>query len=253
MIRPEGIDISFWQQTYEPKNPIDFIIQRVTTGIDVDGAYDQIKEDIQVVPIKGAYHYLRSSFDWEYQADLFLEWSADHDFLVCDVEPTNNIMTRRFAEDAGQFCARVKSISGKETLLYTNRPTYQEHMLMLGVTWMSEWPLWIAQYPYKAWNDRLLEVPDTEKGWNPVTPAGRPGWKFWQYTHKGKGIDWGVDSWDVDLNVFNGTLDELRQWLKIDEPVPPTPPVPVPPGPTNQLESIQMHAKKIITLAEEIK
>ena len=222
-MRATGIDISFWQQRYTPKEPIDFIIQRVTTGIDVDGAYDQIKEDIQVVPIKGAYHYLRSTYDWKEQADLFLEWSVDHDFLVCDFEPKNNTMSRIFAENAGKFCAYVRSESKKKTLLYTNAPTYQGYMLQFGVTWMSEWPLWIAQYPYKAWNERLAEIPNETYGWNPRTPAGRSQWSIWQYTSKGKGPDWGVDSWDVDLDVFNGTPEEMDVWLGLStETQPPS-------------------------------
>ena len=219
-MRANGIDLSFWQQSYTPKKPIDFIIQRVTTGMDVDGAYDQIKEDIQDVPVKGAYHYLRSAYGWEEQADLFLEWVDDYGFLVCDFETYNNVMTRTFSEAAGKFCAKVKSESGKKTLLYTNSPTYQGYMLQQGSTWMSEWPLWIAQYPYLGWNERLAEIPLRPDIWNPRTPAGRSDWSFWQYSAKGKGKDWGVESWDVDLNVYDGTVAELHNWLALT-PEPP--------------------------------
>jgi hypothetical protein len=54
-------------------------------------------------------------------------------------------------------------------------------------------------------------------------------WKFYQYSAdgNGKGPEYGVKSPSVDLDVFNGTVEELRDWLgvpitPVESPVPGT-------------------------------
>jgi hypothetical protein len=63
-------------------------------------------------------------------------------------------------------------------------------------------------------------------GWEPRLPAGCTNWRFWQYSADGnrQGSNHGVLSWDVDLDVFNGTVAELRAWAGVgdalEEPEP---------------------------------
>lgn len=72
---------------------------------------------------------------------------------------------------------------------------------------MKEWKLWIAQYPFT--------VPNLDTG-KPFIPGGRTNWTIWQYTAKGKGTQYGLArSNAADLDVFNGTAQEFRDWLKI--------------------------------------
>jgi len=42
-------------------------------------------------------------------------------------------------------------------------------------------------------------------------------WKIWQITDKATGSEFGVGSTRVDINVFNGTVEEMREYFNIDE------------------------------------
>jgi GH25 family lysozyme M1 (1,4-beta-N-acetylmuramidase) len=69
-------------------------------------------------------------------------------------------------------------------------------------TWLSEVDLWIANYGVTN---------PTIKGWK--------AWRFWQYTNKAHGRDYGVESADLDLDYFNGTEDELRIYANVTPPI----------------------------------
>ena len=45
--------------------------------------------------------------------------------------------------------------------------------------------------------------------------------KLWQYTDKGDGIKYGVESLNIDLNYYNGTLEQFN--LEFGVVVPPAP------------------------------
>lgn len=77
--------------------------------------------------------------------------------------------------------------------------------------------LWIARYA--DFLDEQVNEP-WDEGSN-VAPRDYDDWKFWQYSSKGPGGQYGVVSASIDMNVFNGTLDELREWAGLHEPNPP--------------------------------
>jgi hypothetical protein len=53
----------------------------------------------------------------------------------------------------------------------------------------------------------------------------RKKWTFWQYSATGDGLAFGAESKAIDLNVFNGTLEELRKFAGIGGTTnPPTNP-----------------------------
>ena len=81
-----------------------------------------------------------------------------------------------------------------------------------------------------AYNDRWEEVECWFARWNPSLDPQTDSpmfnedwpWRFWQWEAKGneKGEEYGVGSVDIDLNVFNGSVDDLDTWLEcVDEPV----------------------------------
>jgi GH25 family lysozyme M1 (1,4-beta-N-acetylmuramidase) len=39
----------------------------------------------------------------------------------------------------------------------------------------------------------------------------RQDWRFWQYSDRGKGF--GCSGSSVDLNVYNGTVEDLQTWI----------------------------------------
>ncbi len=265
MARAHGIDISYSQEFFDVdanRADIQFIIIRVSNGVKKDSKFDQFVEDIADVPIRGAYHYFRSErspaksypepadqiwFPWKDQAKLFLECvqGKGFHFYALDYERNSipmdskrtvfrldNIVDDSFAENAQAWMRYVAKETGKPVLIYTNAGLYQP--------WMNEWPLWIAQWPAKPNRDKK---PD-------LSQIAAADWKFWQYWAEKppnrKAKEYGVSDdpqKNVDLNVFNGTLEEMRQWLKrdtVEEPTKPDKPTESPAEDTDVPEDIKI-------------
>jgi lysozyme len=88
----------------------------------------------------------------------------------------------------------------------------------------KNYPLWVAQYQVRQPN-----VPPPWGGWANQKDGDRPsyhmGWTFWQSADNIAGIK-------IDVNEFNGPVDDLYKWCGLDnEPVPPAPPPPAHPLP----------------------
>jgi GH25 family lysozyme M1 (1,4-beta-N-acetylmuramidase) len=84
-------------------------------------------------------------------------------------------------------------------MLYTN-PDILQNVLGYYTPWITKYPLWIAHYG--------VTVP-------------RPGplyntYRFWQYTDRGPGLDYGAESKQIDLDYFNGTINDLMIFSQRD-------------------------------------
>lgn len=244
-MRAQGIDFSKHQWGYDPTvKKHEFAMVRASIGWLTDIRFVLHAESISDLPVRMAYHYFRDlgindpKF-WLRQADLYLENVMPYRFdaHVMDFERKHNKPSMRFGDGTKSWIDYVATETGKKTMLYSNRASYQEYLLPFGQRWMVNYPFMIAQYPYKGWHDNLQGVYDGT--WQPVLPAGHHDWRFWQFSADGnrKGTENGIikKSWertpDVDLQVYNGTLDEMKEWLGLGEPEVPVPPVPVPPVP----------------------
>jgi len=223
--RAIGIDISHYQKEYIPQKHHDFVIIKASDGITKNSRYDQHYQDCKVAKkIIGAYHYIRSAISWRAQVEVFIDVAVNADFLAVDYEKNGNRPSMRFANDTFSFArACGPDLAGCRCLIYSNPATIQEWMFQYGVYDLRSYPdIWIAQWPYRLWNSRLEEVPYPEHGWNPRMPAGCQSWRIWQYSadYNRQGSLNGVTSRDVDLDVFNGTVQEMRQWVGIDPSIP---------------------------------
>ena len=229
--RAKGIDISHYQEKYTPRPHHDFVIAKAVEITTENNKYKQHHDTVRGSgKVLGAYGYLRAGYDWRPQADALLEIAVaknEADFLATDFEKRGNYPSRKFAEDNLDYNTYLSDQSGKRVLEYSSPSVIQEWMFQYGVYWVRDYDdLWIAQWPYYGWNDRMLEVPFPDKGWNPRLPAGCTRWRFWQYSADGnsRGSLEGVSSRDVDIDVFNGTVEELWDWCNLKpEPPPPTP------------------------------
>ena len=225
MKRAHGIDISQHQGSFDPTiNPqdIQFVVVRAGNGTTKDRCFDEFVEAISPIPVRGAYHYFRSEsspvnpskkFPWEEQARLFLEWTngKGFHFFVLDFEQAfiqgvpDNQKSAQFAADAQRWMQYVADKSEKPVLLYTNPDKYLNWLKPYG-NWMQNWPLWLAQYHKKPSRSR-----------DPWLPPSVTEWKFWQYSAdippNNKGQAYGVQSQNIDLNVYNGTVADLHAWL----------------------------------------
>ena len=236
-MRAHGVDLSRWDVAFDPSKAtgqIDFAIMKASEGTSRDNKFAEIWAGVQKVPIRGAYHYLRSGIEWQAQADFFISVVKEYDFhfYTMDFEGTGNTMDAAFADMARKWISYVTTKTlvpvttnappqvqaGKQVFLYTNPSHYDADLFPYG-DWMKDYPLWLAQY----WNN-----PSPDK--NPGMPKNRkPGdWTIYQYASEinfpGHAKEYGTAANSVDLNVFNGTVADMRAWLKLGAPPPPPPP-----------------------------
>ena len=75
------------------------------------------------------------------------------------------------------------------------------------ISFWSKYPLWVAGY--------------TTNPANVILPKPWTSAKLWQYTDKGNGNLYGVESLNIDLNYYNGTLEQFN--LEFGVTIPPAP------------------------------
>lgn len=155
--------------------------------------------------LRGAYHYL----DWTRpvldQAHFFVSVLMDDPGElppVLDFEERHNIPARNPAWSAATIFLKTVELALKvKPMLYSSPGFLAEYGPTAGGE--QPWPLWIAHYGVAT----------------PTLPIGWKRWEFWQYTAKGDGKLYGCESKNVDLNYFNGTVEELLQkYGKQEEP-----------------------------------
>jgi hypothetical protein len=226
----QGPDISYYDISFNPSRAveeIDFVIQRVGYGgadgkIYPDPKYDLLFEGVQQIPLRGGYWYYSTSSDWKKQADKYLELIEGRGFLfhAIDLESGFN----NLSPYSSCFCAKWLDYVEKETkqrvILYTNLSLYD----MYGWHYCAKYPLWLAWY-------RLWPFASPNK---PIAlPKKRTSgqWHIWQWSSElNQGLTrpsprWGCGANKIDLNVFNGTVDDMWNWVdgKNETISPPSP------------------------------
>lgn len=138
--------------------------------------------------IRGAYHYYNPKTDAGRQADFFIRSVK---LEPGDLPPVLDIETRsddmdKLRRDLLVWLNRIETYYHVKPILYTSYK-YKTHYLNDSI--FNTYPYWIAHYYVDS-----------------VEYKGP--WKFWQHTDVGTlpGI-----RERVDLNVFNGSLEELRK------------------------------------------
>lgn len=103
-------------------------------------------------------------------------------------------------------------------VIYTRTSFILEHARPM-LSWLGEYPLWLAQYPYLRgtpvnlnWSD-LNALITTSSG--PTLPPGIPTWTFWQWSGDRFHLP-GISSYP-DLNVFNGDLASLKRFMGVSK------------------------------------
>lgn len=223
----KGIDLSHHNGTFTNLGNQDFIIARACNGIKEDTKYRLYVPEIKKTAIRGAYIYYRTNHvehPPEEQAALFLELSSGKgmkilgvDYEVSDYD--DNELTGETAVQLYGFMLFLASQRpSKKILLYTSIYTWRDVLLPLQgfisifgeIDWY-QFGIWLPRY---GWPDdsQILKL-DNE----PVLPY----YDVWQKNNTGKGGDFGVSSSCIDLNDYNGTVEEMLSWLypKEDDPV----------------------------------
>ena len=194
-----GIDISHyqgninWHELTETRNtsfPIEFVFMKATEGGDhADSTYQRNFEAAANHGfIRGVYHFFSPKTDPIKQADFFINTvnlSPGDLPPVLDVEIIGKASRKELESNVKIWLDRVEKHYGVKPILYTS---YKFKTKYLSDRYFDDYPYWIAHYYVDS-----------------VKYQGK--WHFWQHTDIG--IVPGIEN-DVDLNVFNGTIEELK-------------------------------------------
>ena len=221
MMNTLGVDISTWQDSplitghikfdVMKLEGVEFVFVKSSQAAFTDPDFPLNWQAAKAAGLlRGAYHY----FDWSKPA---LEQARYFSALLKDdpgeLPPVVDYECRKNVPSAGTarlalrtFLEEFKRLSGRTPILYTS-PGYWAEFGSADGYWL-QYSLWIAHY--------YVSKPTVPKPWT--------GWTFWQYTDKGDGLAYGVETKQLDMNVFDGNVDSLHQFAGVTIPLIPPPP-----------------------------
>ncbi len=197
-----GIDVSEHQGEIDWRRVeqagYDFAFIKATEGIShVDSRFRANWESAGANGVvRGAYHFFSFNRPGLEQARNFVETvPAEEGCLppAVDIELGGNSVDvparEDFRREFDDFLCEVETHYGRKPILYVNDESYEQ--FIKGA--YEDYPVWLAD-PFTS----------------PGVGDGRP-WLFWQFNSRGH-VD-GIGGY-VDLNVFNGSPEELEGILK---------------------------------------
>ncbi|HEY6038001.1 MAG TPA: GH25 family lysozyme, partial [Kofleriaceae bacterium] len=196
-----GMDVSYYDDSIDWNAAhaagIDFAFIRVTDGTQYkDPKFAAFWQGAKAAGVlRGAYQFFRPAEDPIAQADLMLSlapYEAGDLPPVLDVEVNGGLPQPQVAAAVHAWVDHVTTAIGRVPIVYAGLYSWPD---LTGSADLTSSPLWIAQYTTAAC---------------PNIPAPWTKWLFWQHSDTGK-VD-GVVSSQLDLDVFDGTLDDLRQF-----------------------------------------
>jgi hypothetical protein len=140
---------------------------------------------------------------------------------VIDAEAAGDVLGKtEYSAWINAFSDEIFRLSGVRPIVYANI-NYAVNFIDESVA--SRHKLWLARY--NGGNDPSTVDPQTSQpelasfhpnpygSWNVPVGGARSddSWRFWQYTSMGDGPAFGVSSTFLDLDLYNGSLDELRK------------------------------------------
>jgi lysozyme len=165
--------------------------------------------------LRGAYHYLdytKPGIDQgNYFADLLkndpgeLPPVIDYELRRTDNNPSAALGFLRDCLD--QLIKRTElfeDASIKRPMIYTGPGFWIEYGDQTKSDYWIQFPLWNAHWTTSS---------------APLIPLPWPMWQFWQFTSKGPGEAFGGEGLSMDMDRFNGTLNELMEFAGIRIPV----------------------------------
>lgn len=191
-----GNSIDWNQLSTEPR--VVAIIHKATRGTkELDSAYISRKQEAR------GRGYLWGSYHWgvtgkpEEQADHYIDTVApgDDELISLDLEDATS-STLMNADEALRFVKRVNERIGRYPVLYTNHASAKLISTTYKNTDFAKMPLWYARF----------------KGVVTDFPVGVwSSYTIWQFSSEilGQMAIPGVKA-DMDVNVFNGTVEQLK-------------------------------------------
>lgn len=174
---------------------------------------------------RGSYWFYDSRADPKAQADLYRQTLGD-DLgelpLVADYEENYNGAYKGW-RNLYNFLERLKSTGAKlswdKVWIYTGYWYWMANSPQndaAALNYFSHYKLWLAYYTINPANVRI------PKPWADKTV------KTWQWGTPTEGIERGVETTEIDMNKFTGTLDDFNTFFGLSEtPTPPTGEIPM--------------------------
>jgi lysozyme len=212
-----GIDVSAWQASIDwhqvASSGVEFAFIRVSDGThSIDSRFTQNWSGAHSAGVlRGAYQFFRAGQDVTAQANIMinaLRTDAGELPPVIDVED-GSIQGHTAAQvvaEVRQWIDLVAAATGTTPIIYTGTYVVGSSSPMYASN-----PLWEAAYFLDYTSSHCPRINDN---WD--------HWTFWQYSDRGHvpGI-----SGNVDMDVFNGTSEQLVAFAGGRAPMPPPPPM----------------------------
>ncbi len=210
-----GLDVSYWKSGIDwPKVRATgqrFVFVKATEGETyIDPTFETNWTGAKASGLlRGAYCFFHPNQDGKKQADSFInvvkavndngELPMVLDLEVPDATPKNKIVTK-----AKIWLDEVEQAFGRKPVIYSGASFLETNFSDIGggpPAWAKDYPLWLAWYPNQY-----------TPGMSPLMPRGWFVWTIWQYSKTGT-VN-GVNS-SVDLDLFNGSLDDLYKFAGV--------------------------------------
>jgi lysozyme len=238
-----GVDVSHWQEKIDwgvlQKNGVEFAFIKASQGdYYLDPSCKKHVQDAQKAGVViGLYHWCDPAIKSDSQSVAFLKASKDleFNFMALDVEQhwadwaewkkgkiTKILSPNLISNNVREMAIYLQGKLSKPVVIYS-RKSFIEQYAKPALTWLNQYPLWLAYYPYKStvvktdWATLLSDYKPTIS--SPPLPKGCLKWHFWQFAGN-KFILPGYSS-VIDLNFFNGTSEEFKSWAGVKSPAKP--------------------------------
>lgn len=182
------------------------IIHRATIGDRADRKYAERRDEAKKRGYKwGAYHFGRPG-DPIKQADFFLKtvMPADDELIALDLESLDEDKDMSL-EEARVFIKRIQEKTGRYPLIYANNEVTKAILEKYGADdlfskthlWYARFKRNVTDFPSGTWKTYTVWQFSSEQNCSPANRAAC------LYTVPGT-------EYDMDLDVFNVTIEELR-------------------------------------------
>ncbi len=245
-----GVDVSHWQTSIDwtvlKQNGVEFAIIKASQGdYYLDASCKKHVQGAQEAGmLTGLYHWCDPIVKSDAQCVAFLKASRDlaFNFVALDVEQhwadwgewkkgkiKKTLSPTMISNNVREIAMYLKEKLGKPVIIYT-RTSFINQYAKPALAWLNQFPLWLAYYPYKQtrvktdWDTFKDSYKPTIK--SPTLPKGCENWLIWQFTGD-KFVLPGVTT-ALDINYYNGTIDEMKAWAGL-EPKPPEKDEEIPP------------------------
>lgn len=199
-----GIDVSKWNGNWDARKAraagAQFVFIKSSQATFTDPRFtENWKKAREAGLLRGAYHYLDYTKPAAEQARYFLDILKSEPGELAPVvdfeQPSESnqhlplVYLRQFVEHMLE--------QEKTPIIYTSPAFWKSYGE--SATYWYQFPLWIANYTLAA---------------APIVPPPWLSWEFWQFSKKGPGQLFGSEALDIDVNRFNGSLEELHTLAK---------------------------------------